>query len=108
MVQLVRADVLSLPFRDRCFDLLLDRGTIHYLSAHDREDYAREAGRVLRPGGRFLLRACLYSAGHRNDVDEASIREVFSGWSVDWFNQQDLMTDTKTMPALVFRLRKVG
>jgi ubiquinone/menaquinone biosynthesis C-methylase UbiE len=104
-VRLVRADARALPFPDECFDVLLDRGTLHYLNARDRDTYAKEASRVLRPGGRFLLRACLYTAGNRNDVDKTAVLRAFFGWRVDRLTQEELISDTRTMPALVFRLR---
>ena len=40
------------------------------LEARDRPRYAAELSRVLRPGGKLLLRASLYAAGVRNDIDE--------------------------------------
>ena len=65
------ADVTSLPLRAGSADLLLDRGCFHYLPAESRGDYARQAARVLRPGGRLLLRMCLTSAGVPNGLDES-------------------------------------
>lgn len=60
-VSFVRGDVLALPFAAGVFDVALDRGCFHYLSPARWPDYAAEAQRVLRPGGRMLLRACLTS-----------------------------------------------
>ena len=71
------ADVTSLPLSANSADLLLDRGCFHYLAPDQRAGYAREAGRVLRPGGRLLLRMCLNSAGVRNGLDEQTIRVTF-------------------------------
>lgn len=105
-VRLVRADVKMLPFVDGAFDSLLDRGTIHYLGRHERDAYAAEAWRVLRPGGVLLLRACLYSEGRRNDIDRKGLVELFSNWNVDRIERQDLRSDTRVMPALVCRLQK--
>jgi hypothetical protein len=42
--------------------------------------YEEEAHRVLRAGGRLLLRACLHSAGIRNDIDEELLHRVFARW----------------------------
>jgi SAM-dependent methyltransferase len=70
-VQFVQADVRQLPFPQDSFDVVLDRGCFHYLQAADRPGYATEVERVLRPDGRFLLRACLYAQGIRNDLTEA-------------------------------------
>ena len=102
----VLADARCLPFRPHSFDLLLDRGCFHYLPSCDRTCYATQARRVLRPGGRLLLRACLNSAGVRNDIGEEAIRGYFSGWLIDSLVQSDLVSDTRNMPALVARLRR--
>ena len=96
----LQADALNLPFVRGTFDLLLDRGCFHYLPASNRTAYAAEAARVLRAGGRLYLRACLYTAGVRNDIDEDVLRAVFAGWR--WLNlsREDLASDTRTMPAI--------
>lgn len=75
----VLADVRTLPFKPGSFDLLLDRGCFHYLPRGGRSRYAAEAERVLRPGGRLLLRACRSSAGVPNDIDEHGLRGCFGG-----------------------------
>ena len=62
-VSFVQANVLALPFGDRVFHLALDRGCFHYLSPSQWAGYAAETWRILRPGGRLLLRACLTSGG---------------------------------------------
>lgn len=104
-VPVVQADVLSLPFPSGTFDVALDRGCFHYLGAVRWADYAAEIGRVLRPGGRLLLRACLTSRGVRNDVTESGIVDTFAGWVIDQLVRGDLPSDTRTMQALVIRLR---
>src|SRR6266446_1256874 len=76
-------DVTNLPLSAGSADLLVDRGCFHYLPPAKRAGYAREAGRVLRPGGRLLLRMCLNSAGVRNALD-----------------RMDLVSDTRAMPAI--------
>jgi SAM-dependent methyltransferase len=103
---LVRADALRLPFRDARFDVALDRGTFHYLPAADRRRYAAEVARVLRPGGRFLLRACMRAAGVRNDLTAEVVCQVFAGWRVARVEQTLIPSDTRQMPALVARLER--
>lgn len=50
------ADVLSLPFADGSFDLVLSNSTLDHLSScAEIEAGLAELGRVLRPGGRLLL-----------------------------------------------------
>jgi SAM-dependent methyltransferase len=104
-VPFVQADVLSLPFPSAVFDLVVDRGCFHYLSPAQRANYADEVQRMLGPGGRLLLRACLTSRGVRNDVTEAGVAEAFAGWAIDRLARADLPSDTRTMQALVIRLR---
>lgn len=105
-VTFVLGDVLRLPVRDGSADLLVDRGCLHYFAAADRARYAREAGRVLRRGGRFLLRACLNSAGVPNGMDESVIGRVFRDWHVTGMAAEQIASDTRQMPALVVRLSR--
>lgn len=97
----IQADVTRLPFRPDSAGLLLDRGCFHYLTAAGRSGYAREAARVLRPGGRLLLRMCLNSRGAPNGLDERTIRSVFRGWELLSIERLDLASDTRTMPAVL-------
>jgi SAM-dependent methyltransferase len=96
-----RADVTGLPLRAGSADLLLDRGCFHYLEASGRARYAAEARRVLRAGGRLLLRMCLNSAGRPNGLGEETIRAAFSGWTVHSIGRAELVSDTRTMPAVI-------
>lgn len=105
-VSFVEADVRSLPFADGDFEVLLDRGCFHYLEPADRSRYASEAMRVLRPGGRFLLRACLRAAGVRNDIGMDTLLSVFAGWDVIAAREADVPSDTRNMQALVIRLQR--
>jgi ubiquinone/menaquinone biosynthesis C-methylase UbiE len=103
-VQFVQADVLQLPFSQASFDVVLDRGFFHYLQAAHRRRYATEVQRVLRADGRFLLRACLYAQGIRNDLTEPLIRQVFTGWRIVSCQQASIPSDTRQMIAFVIRL----
>jgi SAM-dependent methyltransferase len=102
----IQADALRLPFADASFHLALDRGCFHYLHPGEWAGYAAEARRVLRPGGRLLLRACLTSRGVRNAITEAGVRETFAGWTIDQLAHGELPSDTRTMRALTVRLRR--
>ncbi|MHB8323753.1 MAG: class I SAM-dependent methyltransferase [Candidatus Dormibacteria bacterium] len=100
------ADVRHLPFLDRSFDIVLDRGCFHYLAPADRGQYEREVGRVLRPQGRLLLRACLNAAGARNDISEELLRATFTGWSIHSMERTAIPSDTRNLEALVVRLAR--
>ncbi|HEX6065408.1 MAG TPA: class I SAM-dependent methyltransferase [Longimicrobiales bacterium] len=61
----VAADVRAQPFPDACFDVVINVFTSLGLFLDDAEDVAalREAGRLLKTGGRLLLESM-----HRDDV----------------------------------------
>ena len=103
-----QTDVTTLPLRTGSADLLLDRGCFHYLSARGRARYAREAARVLRPGGRLTLRMCLTSAGVPNGLDEETIARTFRGWRHAAVGRVDLASDTRTMRAVLAILIRAG
>jgi SAM-dependent methyltransferase len=103
-----RADVLSLPFAAGSFGLAIDRGCFHYLAPQLWPRYAEEVHRVLRPGGRLLLRACLTSAGVRNQVTELGVLAAFVGWRCAGVRQTRLVSDTRDMPGLVVRLERAA
>lgn len=60
--------VLMLPVDDRSVDFTNDRGCFHLIPETGRPRFASEMARVLRPGGRFLLRG-----RHRADDPEGFI-----------------------------------
>lgn len=100
----VQGNVMALPFASASIRYLLDRGCFHYLAPRDRATYASEARRVLAPGGRFLLRACLNEAGKRNDIDETVLLRTFAGWRFARIDRGWIPSDTRAMEALVARL----
>lgn len=104
--QFLIGDVRRLPVGDSVSDLVIDRGCFHYMLAEDRTQYEMEVWRILRPGGRFLLRACLNNAGRPNDIDGQTLRDVFVRWTADSIDGSALLSDTREMPALVARLRR--
>jgi SAM-dependent methyltransferase len=107
-VRFVAADMLRLPFPDGCFEVALDRGSFHCLPGAERARYAAEVRRVLRPGGRFLLRACLYAAGIRNDLTPEIIRATFAGWRTVSLREALIPSDTRQMTAVVARYEHPG
>jgi SAM-dependent methyltransferase len=100
----LQADLLRLPLRSSVFDACLDRGCFHYLPARHRPGYAAELRRVLRPGGKLLLRASLRAAGVRNDIDEDVILATFAQWRVEHMQRTKIPSDTRTLDVLLVRL----
>jgi SAM-dependent methyltransferase len=104
----LRADVRAMPFQARSFDIAMDRGCFHYLPASDRPRYAAEVQRVLRPGGKLLLRASLRAAGVRNDIDTAVIRDTFAAWRILDMGRAAVPSDTRLLDVFVVRLETAG
>jgi SAM-dependent methyltransferase len=102
--QYMRANLLRLPLQSAAFDAVLDRGCFHYLGPADRPGYAAEVSRVLKPGGKLLLRPSLRAAGVRNDIDEQVIHTVFDGWRIQHMTRATVPSDTRTLELLVVRL----
>jgi ubiquinone/menaquinone biosynthesis C-methylase UbiE len=50
------ADVLELPLDAKSVDFVNDRGCFHVVQRRHRRRFANEIARVLKPGGRMLLR----------------------------------------------------
>jgi ubiquinone/menaquinone biosynthesis C-methylase UbiE len=60
-VELVAADMRSLPFDDEIFDLVVSNDAFHHLDDPAKQLAASEARRVLRPGGRLVLCDMMFS-----------------------------------------------
>jgi len=58
-VRFYRADVTDLGFLTGPFDLALDIGCLHGIPPEGRMRYAAEVGRLVRPGGLYVLYAFL-------------------------------------------------
>jgi SAM-dependent methyltransferase len=99
-------DVRALPIQGAAFDLALDRGCFHYLDPGDRGRYVSEVRRVLRPGGRLFLRACLRAAGVRNDIGPKLLLSAFVGWRVLTLAAERIATDGRDLDALVALLER--
>lgn len=104
----LQASVTNLPFRSASVRFLIDRGCYHYLTPVERKAYEKDARRVLVPGGRLLLRACLRTAGIRNDIDEDALRQTFEGWHFARIDRAGIPSDTRTMEAVIARLEIGG
>ena len=103
-VAFAHTDVRALPFAPGCFDAAVDRGCFHYLPAADRPCYSGELRRVLRPGGKLLLRASLRAAGVRNDIDDQVIADTFADWTIEKMERAAVPSDTRMLEVIVARL----
>ena len=82
-IELVVADARALPraaFPDASFDAVIDKGTVDALITGEYADVTaivREATRVLRPGGRFVV--CSHHAPDLEDDDDSWLNTVLEG-----------------------------
>lgn len=60
-LQLHRGDALATGLPEGSFDLVSDRGCFHHIYGDDRKLYGREMARILKPGGKLLLRGAAMS-----------------------------------------------
>lgn len=58
--QLARGSVLALPFADESFDLVTSFDVLYHRGVPDESTALREVYRLLRPGGRLLIRLPAY------------------------------------------------
>jgi ubiquinone/menaquinone biosynthesis C-methylase UbiE len=85
----------SLPFPDASFDLAFSTLSFHHWA--DQQQGLRETGRVLRPGGRFILGDIIMPGvlsklvHHFHPNDPAKIREMFTSAGLDVQMQKRVM-----------------
>lgn len=64
----VPGDALALPVDDASIVAAFDRGCLHHVAADDQPTYVAELARVLKPGGRVILRDTLHPGHHVSPV----------------------------------------
>jgi ubiquinone/menaquinone biosynthesis C-methylase UbiE len=52
---IVQSSIVNLPFKQNCFDLVVNIGTIHYFDDNERDVIMSEFHRVLKNGGKLLI-----------------------------------------------------
>ncbi len=91
---LVLADAAALPFTDACFSAVLDLHCTGHLGAEGRATAAREAFRVLRPGGHLLVERLTPNdlrAGQGQPVEgEPGMRSVQDGRRTHFAHPEEL------------------
>src|SRR3954469_11277299 len=75
---LARASVLAMPFADARFDLVTSFDVLYHRAVPDERAALREAWRVLRPGGRLLLRLPAYQFLLRRHDREVHTRRRYT------------------------------
>jgi ubiquinone/menaquinone biosynthesis C-methylase UbiE len=78
-VQWLQADACSLPFADRMFDVVVCQFGIMFVP--DKELAAREAYRVLKPGGLFLFN--VWDAMEHNELGQLTHQTIASYFDKD-------------------------
>lgn len=101
-------DVLSLPLPDSAFDLVTDRGCFHHLGPGDRERYAAEIARVLKPSGLVFIRGCREKRLPFVPITRSELEHYFS---TQWFLIRSVVpflmqTDTGAIPGCQGTLRR--
>lgn len=75
LTRLAQASVTALPFAAASFDLVTSFDVLYHRAVGDYRDALRESHRVLRPGGRLLLRLPAYDRLRgRHDVAVHTVR----------------------------------
>jgi len=79
---LAQASVLAIPCADASFDLVTSFDVLYHRAVPDERAALREARRVLRPGGRLLLRLPAYQFLLRRHDREVHTRQRYTSGNV--------------------------
>jgi len=83
----------QLPFKEKIFDFIFDRGCFHHVPPRKRFEYAIGTNRVLRKSGKMHITAFCYKTGPAiNCFTEQELRDYFS----NYFNIESLEDATFT------------
>lgn len=83
--EFVVGDATALPFSNNAFDIAYSVATIHHIPGKElRTEFVREAARVLRPGGTFVLTAWgLWTFRHLGDIISTVFKSVLGQTPLD-------------------------
>jgi len=99
--EVTRASVMALPFRDEAFDLVTSFDILYFEGIHD-ETALQETARILRPGGRLLIRVPAFdwlrgthdarvSTAHRYTSKELADKLVTEGFKVEFISYANMI-----------------
>ena len=83
LVRFEIADFTALPYGDASVDVVWAQESVCHVPADAKQAFLREAGRVLRPGGRLLMEDWFRIARPYTADGEALMHEWLSGWAID-------------------------
>lgn len=93
--EVLKADILNVPFRDHLFDALLCIAVFHHLdSQENRISALKELSRLVKPGGKILLYAWAFEQdkdSKRSFVDQ----DIYVPWDLQSFLPEDQDLETK-------------
>ncbi|KAI5150515.1 tRNA (uracil-5-)-methyltransferase TRM9 [Enteropsectra breve] len=91
-IGLVRGTVLSLPFRSKCFDIVLSIAVVHHLSTEERRMQCMdEMHRVLKDDGRCLLYAWHVDSSKKKKFSKMESSGESSEYLVSWRGENDAL-----------------
>lgn len=76
--RLIQADIATLPFADKCFDLVLSMDVIVHFRNGEEEGAVKELARVLQPGGILALRVAALDLLRSRHSEFAGERQRFT------------------------------
>lgn len=71
-------DVLNIPLPEESFELITDRACFHHIPDAQRQRYADEIGRLLKPNGVFVVRGASERRHPFFPVSKSEIEKYFS------------------------------
>jgi ubiquinone/menaquinone biosynthesis C-methylase UbiE len=101
--------VLDLPYHDKEFVFLNDRGCLHNLELDEWSDYASEAARVAKPRAYFLLRGASDKESHGDFtcLNEKRLKKYFSDhFAIGIPKHYVMVSDAGTLRSMVAVLRR--
>jgi ubiquinone/menaquinone biosynthesis C-methylase UbiE len=101
--------VLDLPYHDKKFVFLNDRGCLHNLELGEWADYASEAARVTKPSAYFLLRGVSNkeSSGQFTYLTEKRLENYFSDhFAIGAPKHYTMVSDAGTLRSMIAVLRR--
>jgi 2-polyprenyl-3-methyl-5-hydroxy-6-metoxy-1,4-benzoquinol methylase len=109
-ISFCQTSVLDLPFPSGSFSLVTDRGCFHHIPEEERDRYAEEVARVLKPGGKLLLRGCRIAQFPFVAITAESLTRHFPGsiFEIDEPVSIDLVTRSGMLAGLKSTICKRG